>query len=249
MFLFGLVLGRWWKVTVPLAAVTWPLLLVLSDIDLDRWEAAAAAILGMANAGVGAALYLAAAGLSSSSSARFTAPDPARLVGSTGASTIDSGSLLPRTSSHDLRGHLPTSASLRRSAPTCSPRPSARRVNHRFPTPISPSCRSSRSIRRSRWTSIEAFHLERLSGGGFRLRYAIADVAAFVDPERRDRRRSPSAGRDRIQPRRPRPSTRRCSRRAPHRCCPTARGPRSSGGWTSTRPESRSTPTWSVPVS
>lgn len=63
MFLFGLVLGRWWKVTVPLAAVTWPLLLVLSDIDLDRWEAAAAAILGMANAGVGAALYLAAAGL------------------------------------------------------------------------------------------------------------------------------------------------------------------------------------------
>ncbi len=28
----------------------------------------------------------------------------------------------------------------------------------------------------------QAFHLERLSGGGFRLRYAIADVAAFVGP-------------------------------------------------------------------
>jgi hypothetical protein len=63
MILFGLALGRWWKVTVPLAAVTWPLLLVMSDIDLDRSELAAAAILGVANAAVGAALCLAAAGL------------------------------------------------------------------------------------------------------------------------------------------------------------------------------------------
>ncbi len=63
MILFGLALGRWWKVTVPLAAVTWPLLLVMSDIDLDRSEMAAVAILSVANAAVGAALYLAAAGL------------------------------------------------------------------------------------------------------------------------------------------------------------------------------------------
>jgi len=63
MILFGLVLGRWWKVTVPLAAVTWPLLLVMSDIDLDRSEMAVAAFLGVANAAVGALLYLAAAGL------------------------------------------------------------------------------------------------------------------------------------------------------------------------------------------
>jgi hypothetical protein len=63
MILFGLVLGRWWKVTVPLAAVTWPLLLVMSDVDLDRSEVAAAAILGVANAAVGAALYLAVAAL------------------------------------------------------------------------------------------------------------------------------------------------------------------------------------------
>jgi hypothetical protein len=63
MILFGLVLGRWWKVTVPLAAVTWPLLLVMSDIDLDRSEMAVSAFLGVANAAVGAALYLAAAGL------------------------------------------------------------------------------------------------------------------------------------------------------------------------------------------
>jgi hypothetical protein len=63
MILFGLVLGRWWKVTVPLAAVTWPLLLVMSDIDLDRSEMATVAILGVANAAVGAASYIAAAGL------------------------------------------------------------------------------------------------------------------------------------------------------------------------------------------
>lgn len=61
MILFGLVLGRWWKVTVPLAAVTWPLLLVMSDVDLDRSEMAAAAILGVANAAVGAVVCLAAA--------------------------------------------------------------------------------------------------------------------------------------------------------------------------------------------
>lgn len=60
MILFGFVLGRWWKVTVPLAAVTWPLLLVTSDSNLDRSEMATAAILGLANAAVGAALYLAA---------------------------------------------------------------------------------------------------------------------------------------------------------------------------------------------
>ena len=63
MILFGFALGRWWKATVPIAAVGWPLLLVMSDIDLDRSEVADAAILGMANAAVGAALYLAAAGL------------------------------------------------------------------------------------------------------------------------------------------------------------------------------------------
>jgi hypothetical protein len=63
MMLFGLVLGRWWKVTVPLAAVTWPLLLVMSDVDLDRSDIETAAILGVANAAVGAALYLAVAAL------------------------------------------------------------------------------------------------------------------------------------------------------------------------------------------
>ena len=60
MILFGFVLGRWWKVTVPLAAVTWPLFLIMSDSDLKRSEMATAAILGLANAAVGAALYLAA---------------------------------------------------------------------------------------------------------------------------------------------------------------------------------------------
>ena len=63
MIMFGFVLGRWWKVTVPFAAVTWPLVLILSGIDLDRSETAGAAILGVVDATVGAALHLAVAGL------------------------------------------------------------------------------------------------------------------------------------------------------------------------------------------
>jgi hypothetical protein len=63
MILFGFVLGRWWKVTVPLAAVAWPLLLLADGIHLDRWEAIEAAFLGAANAAVGAAGFLAVAGL------------------------------------------------------------------------------------------------------------------------------------------------------------------------------------------
>ena len=42
-------------------------------------------------------------------------------------------------------------------------------------------------------------HLER-RGGGYRVRYAIADVGAFVRPGRRDRRRGAPARRDALQP-------------------------------------------------
>ena len=63
MILFGLALGRWWKVTVPLAALVWPAILLAGEVELDRSKLADAAILGLANAAVGAAVYLAVAGL------------------------------------------------------------------------------------------------------------------------------------------------------------------------------------------
>ncbi len=61
MILFGLLLGRWWKVTVPLAGVVWVLLLVSGDMDLSPSEMAGAGVLGAINAAVGAVVYLAAA--------------------------------------------------------------------------------------------------------------------------------------------------------------------------------------------
>lgn len=63
MILFGLALGRWWKLTIPLAAVVWPGILLAGQAELDRSELAGAAILGLANGAVGAAAYLAVAGL------------------------------------------------------------------------------------------------------------------------------------------------------------------------------------------
>ena len=77
-------------------------------------------------------------------------------------------------------------------------------MNHGFPMSISPSLPFVTLDPPESMDLDQAFHLERLPGGGFRLRYAIADVAAFVDSGRRGRRRGPSAGRDRLQPRRPR---------------------------------------------
>jgi hypothetical protein len=53
MILFGLVLGRWWRVALVTAAVGWPLLLAVTDaIDFTTGLIVAAA-LAVANAGVG----------------------------------------------------------------------------------------------------------------------------------------------------------------------------------------------------
>lgn len=71
MILFGFVLGRWWKVSLPLAAVAWPSLLLISGIHLDPSEIVGAAILGIGNATVGTACFLAVAGLVRSAARSF----------------------------------------------------------------------------------------------------------------------------------------------------------------------------------
>jgi hypothetical protein len=55
MILLGLVLGRWWWPALGTAAVAWPVLLVTSNvIDLNEADMlAGAAVLAVANAGVG----------------------------------------------------------------------------------------------------------------------------------------------------------------------------------------------------
>ena len=89
----------------------------------------------------------------------------------------------------------------------------------------------------------QALHIER-RGDGYRVHYAIADVAAFVEPGWSDRRRGAPSWPDACM----RPSTgSRCTHRscprAPRACCPIRCVPRCCGRSTSTRPAraSRST--------
>ena len=63
----------------------------------------------------------------------------------------------------------------------------------------SPTCRSSPSTRPGSTDLDQAMHIER-RGGGYRVRYAIADVGAFVAPGRRDRRRGAPARPDAVRP-------------------------------------------------
>lgn len=55
MILFGLVLGRWWKTCLALAAVAWPAL-VLTDGSIGLAGIPGAAIIGLLNAAVGVAV-------------------------------------------------------------------------------------------------------------------------------------------------------------------------------------------------
>ena len=61
MILFGFAFGRWWKVSVPVAAVVWPIVLAADGIELDVGLAFGAASLGAANAAAGAAVFTAVA--------------------------------------------------------------------------------------------------------------------------------------------------------------------------------------------
>jgi hypothetical protein len=51
--LVGLLFGRWWKITVPIAVVGWPALLILTGVDSGFEFAAAAGLLAAANVVVG----------------------------------------------------------------------------------------------------------------------------------------------------------------------------------------------------
>lgn len=53
MILFGLVFGRWWPVTLLLAAFGWPALLVATDVVGVNAGLVGAAVLAVVNAGLG----------------------------------------------------------------------------------------------------------------------------------------------------------------------------------------------------
>ena len=57
MILFGLVLGRWWRLTLLAAAVVWPALLVMDDVVGLSVHLLPAAFFGAVNAAVGAAVH------------------------------------------------------------------------------------------------------------------------------------------------------------------------------------------------
>jgi hypothetical protein len=65
MILLGFVLGRWWRPALGTAAVGWPLLLVATNvIDFDDGRVlAGAAVLAVANAGVGVLAHQACLGV------------------------------------------------------------------------------------------------------------------------------------------------------------------------------------------
>jgi hypothetical protein len=53
MIVFGLILGRWWRLTLTLAALIWPAMLAANGVMAVRPGLLAAAWLGALNAGVG----------------------------------------------------------------------------------------------------------------------------------------------------------------------------------------------------
>ena len=57
LLLVGLVLGRWWRIVIPAAAVGWALLLIATGVDSGLEFAAGAAALGAANVAVGVLVY------------------------------------------------------------------------------------------------------------------------------------------------------------------------------------------------
>lgn len=56
LLLVGLVLGRWWRVVIPLATVGWPVLLIVTGVDSGLDFGVAAGLLAVANVGIGVLL-------------------------------------------------------------------------------------------------------------------------------------------------------------------------------------------------
>jgi hypothetical protein len=74
LILVGLVLGRWWRIVIPLVAVGWPALLIVTGVDSGFDFVLAAAALAIANVTVGVlvyrALWLLVRGITSAARAR-----------------------------------------------------------------------------------------------------------------------------------------------------------------------------------
>lgn len=49
VLLIGLVFGRWWRVSVPVAIIGWPVLLIATGVDSGVWFAVGAGLLAGAN--------------------------------------------------------------------------------------------------------------------------------------------------------------------------------------------------------
>jgi len=60
LLLVGLVLGRWWRVVIPVAAIGWAVLLIATGVDSGPSFAVAAALLGAVNVAVGVVVFQAA---------------------------------------------------------------------------------------------------------------------------------------------------------------------------------------------
>jgi hypothetical protein len=57
MILLGLVFGRWWLASLVAAAAGWPLLLVVTDVDVSEAGLIEAAALAVTNAAVGVLIH------------------------------------------------------------------------------------------------------------------------------------------------------------------------------------------------
>lgn len=57
MILFGVIFGRWWRITLVAAALAWPLLLVATDVVAFSTSLIGAAALAVVNAGGGVLVH------------------------------------------------------------------------------------------------------------------------------------------------------------------------------------------------
>ena len=57
LILFGLVTGRWWRVTIPVAALGWPTALAVTGVITSAAEVAGSAALAAVNTAVGVLVY------------------------------------------------------------------------------------------------------------------------------------------------------------------------------------------------
>lgn len=57
MILFGVIFGRWWRITLVAAALAWPLLLVVTEVVGFSTSLIGAAALAVVNAGAGVLVH------------------------------------------------------------------------------------------------------------------------------------------------------------------------------------------------